>query len=79
MTCKQSDHLQKKSTEAFIFCDKKVDAQLIVLAFRGTDPFDADDWETDFDFSWYEFNQIGKVRLGFLEALGLSNRSKKTE
>eukprot|EP00253_Pinus_taeda_P018883 PITA_18883 len=74
-----NDHLQKKSTKAFIFCDKEVDAQLIVIAFRGTEPFNADDWETDVDFSWYEFSQIGKVHLGFLEALGLANRSQNPQ
>ena len=76
----QSDHLQKKSTEAFIFCDKEVDAQLIVIAFRGRKPFDADDWETNADFSWYQSSQFRfKVHLGFLEALGLANRSAKSE
>jgi len=70
LTYIHSDHLQKKSTQAFIFSDKEVDAQLVVIAFRGTEPFDADDWGTDFDFSWYQFSQIGKVHLGFLEALG---------
>lgn len=74
-----NDYLKKKSTKAFIFCDKEQDAQLIAIAFRGTDPFDANDWETDFDFSWYEFGQLGKVHLGFLEGLGLANRSKKSE
>lgn len=75
-----NDHLQKKSTEAFIFCDKEVDAQLIVIAFRGTEPFNADDWETDVDFSWYQYSEFGfKVHLGFLEALGLANRSAKSE
>eukprot|EP00253_Pinus_taeda_P011049 PITA_11049 len=74
-----NDHLQKKSTKAFIFCDKEVDAQLIVIAFRGKEPFNADDWETDVDFSWYEFSQIGKVHLGFLEALGLANRSQNPQ
>ena len=76
----QSDHLQKKSTEAFIFCDKEVDAQLIVIAFRGRKPFDADDWETNADFSWYQSSQFRfKVHLGFLEALGLANCSTKSE
>eukprot|EP00253_Pinus_taeda_P030355 PITA_30355 len=74
-----NDHLQKKSTQAFIFCDKKVDAQLIVITFRGTEPFNADDWETDLNFSWYEFSQIGKVHLGFLEALGLANCSQNPQ
>eukprot|EP00253_Pinus_taeda_P009177 PITA_09177 len=40
-----NDNLQKKSTQAYIFCDKEVDAQLIVIAFRGTEPFNADDWK----------------------------------
>jgi len=78
LTCIQSDHLQKKSTQAFIFGDKEEDTQLVVIAFRGTQAFNADDWETYFDFSWYQFNHMGKVHLGFLEALGLANRSKKT-
>ncbi|GLJ29400.1 hypothetical protein SUGI_0579650 [Cryptomeria japonica] len=69
------DHLQKKSTQAFVICDKEIDAKLIVVAFRGTQLFEADDYITDLDFSWYDFPQIGKVHLGFLEALGLANRS----
>ena len=48
-----------------------------MIAFRGTDPFDAADWETDLDFSWYQFSQFGKVHFGFLEALGFANRSEK--
>jgi len=63
----------------FIFCDKEEDAQLVVIAFRGTRAFNSNDWETNFDFSWYQFNHMGKVHLGFMEALGIANCSKKTK
>ena len=67
--------MQKKATQAFVLCDKEIDVKLIMVAFRGTQPFEADDYITDLDFSWYEYPQIGKIHLGFLEALGLENRS----
>lgn len=59
----------------FILCDKPKDANLILISFRGTEPFDADDWSTDFDYSWFEIPKLGKVHMGFLEALGLGNRA----
>ncbi|XP_057860715.2 triacylglycerol lipase OBL1 [Cryptomeria japonica] len=73
-----NDYLKKKSTQAFILCDKEKDAKLIVIAFRGTQPFESDDYITDVDFSWYDYPQMGKVHFGFLEALGLANRSNRS-
>ncbi|KAI3409602.1 Lipase_3 domain-containing protein [Psidium guajava] len=70
-----NDYQMERSTQVFILCDKLVDANLILISFRGTEPFDADNWCTDFDYSWYEIPKLGKVHLGFLEALGLGNRT----
>lgn len=68
------DFQKQYSTQVFILCDKQKDANLIVISFRGTEPFDSDDWSTDFDYSWYEIPKLGKVHMGFLEALGLGER-----
>ncbi|KAG7577224.1 Alpha/Beta hydrolase fold [Arabidopsis thaliana x Arabidopsis arenosa] len=69
-----NDYQKQMSTQVFIFTDKQKDANLIVISFRGTEPFDADDWGTDFDYSWYEIPNVGKLHMGFLEAMGLGNR-----
>ncbi|KAJ6427210.1 hypothetical protein OIU84_022747 [Salix udensis] len=73
-----NDFQKEMSTQVFILCDKPKDANLILISFRGTEPFDADDWETDFDYSWYEIPKMGKVHMGFLEALGLGSRDDTT-
>ncbi|KAG8483333.1 hypothetical protein CXB51_022521 [Gossypium anomalum] len=68
------DYQKENSTQVFMICDKPKDATLILISFRGTEPFNANDWSTDIDYSWYEIPKVGKLHMGFLEALGLGNR-----
>ncbi|KAI5068149.1 hypothetical protein GOP47_0016494 [Adiantum capillus-veneris] len=72
-----NDYLKINGTQAFVFTDKKQDANIVVVAFRGTQPFNMYDWCTDFDFSYYVLPNVGRVHVGFLEALGLGNRTNR--
>ncbi|KAG8390898.1 hypothetical protein BUALT_Bualt01G0131400 [Buddleja alternifolia] len=66
-----NDYEEMYTTYATMFRDKTTNPNLIVVAFRGTAPFDSDAWRTDIDISWYEFQDIGKIHGGFMKALGL--------
>lgn len=46
------------NTQAFVVMDKPEDANLVVVAFRGTEAFNAYDWSTDIDFSWAKLDGL---------------------
>lgn len=74
------NEVQKQpTTQAFIMREETAEDDKIIVAFRGTSPFDADDWSTDFNFSWCEIDGIGKIHMGFVVALGLKKYYHKDE
>ena len=70
--------MEDYTTQAFILTDRASDANLIVLAFRGTESFNARDWSTDVDLSWLCLTKLGNVHSGFLKALGLQDEKSCT-
>ncbi|KAB1220230.1 putative feruloyl esterase A [Morella rubra] len=69
-----NDYQERYSTQAIIFQNTKDNPNLIVVAFKGTDPFDPVAWQADFDLSWVEFAGVGKLHSGFCKALGMQNK-----
>ncbi|XP_061338523.1 triacylglycerol lipase OBL1-like [Gastrolobium bilobum] len=70
-----NDYQHIWSTRAIIVRDTKSEPNLIVVAFMGTQPFDADSCKIDVDISWYEVPNMGKIHGGFMKALGMQKNS----
>ncbi|KAB1220228.1 hypothetical protein CJ030_MR3G017052 [Morella rubra] len=66
-----NDYQEQFSTQAIMLQNTKDNPNLIVVAFKGTGPFDAVAWRADFDLSWVEFAGEGKLQSGFCKALGM--------
>jgi pimeloyl-ACP methyl ester carboxylesterase len=66
-----AEFLKEDTTQAFVFTDRAENASVVVVAFRGTEPFNMQDWSTDVNLSWLGMGAMGHVHTGFLKALGL--------
>ncbi|KAH7677170.1 Triacylglycerol lipase protein [Dioscorea alata] len=64
-------YVKAYTTKAFICCDKREDAELIIVSFRGTDSIA--DWRCNLNLSFISMANMGKVHLGFMTALGLQD------
>uniref|UniRef100_A0ACD5ZNA9 Uncharacterized protein n=1 Tax=Avena sativa TaxID=4498 RepID=A0ACD5ZNA9_AVESA len=69
--------LKEDTTQAFVFTDRAENASIVVVAFRGTEPFNMQDWSTDVNLSWLGMGAMGHVHAGFLKALGLQEEDGK--
>jgi len=59
------------TAQAFVFCDRAgPDAELVVVAFRGTPAFDAARWRADLDPSWHKVPRLGRAHAAYTHALG---------
>ncbi|KNA19150.1 hypothetical protein SOVF_063900 [Spinacia oleracea] len=71
---------QKSTTQAFIFHNENIDEDMIVVAFRGTSLFSAEDWSTDFNYAGVKIEGIpGKTHFGYMLALGLNKYSRDND
>ncbi|XP_059285812.1 triacylglycerol lipase OBL1-like [Lycium ferocissimum] len=73
-TDQQNAYEEQYSTQATMFQDQIEDPNLVVVAFRGTGPFDANAWISDIDLSWYDLEGMGKIHARFMKALGLQKK-----
>ena len=72
-----AEFLESDTTQAFVYTDRAKDAGIVVVAFRGTEPFNMQDWSTDVNLSWLGMGAMGHVHIGFLKALGLQEEDGK--
>ncbi|CAN8251383.1 unnamed protein product [Cochlearia groenlandica] len=66
-----NEYQEKETTQAYMMSTD--DETTVVVAFRGTETFNSEDWCSDFDITWYELPNIGRIHGGFMKALGLQN------